>query len=113
MNRARLVVSTHNPDLGVTVTGVTPAEGWYKDPYGRFDARWISAGRPTRLVRRGHEEMDDEPPEGPPPTVFEPLDPPTGDSHGTDLLRADDEDRDHESMGAVASRAADQVMWNR
>jgi len=31
------------------------AQGWYPDPYGRHDDRWVSGGKPTRLVRRpGH-----------------------------------------------------------
>jgi hypothetical protein len=25
-------------------------EGWYTDPYGRHEARWMSAGTPARLV---------------------------------------------------------------
>ena len=31
-------------------------EGWYTDPYGRHEARWMSAGTPTRLVRDGEVE---------------------------------------------------------
>jgi hypothetical protein len=26
-------------------------EGWYLDPYGIHEQRWMSGGRPTRLVR--------------------------------------------------------------
>ena len=38
------------------------AEGWYRDPYGLDDARWISDGEPTSLVRDNGVESRDEPP---------------------------------------------------
>ena len=38
-------------------------EGWYTDPYGRHDARWMSAGSPTKLVRDGGVESYDDPPD--------------------------------------------------
>ena len=38
------------------------AEGWYVDPFGSHEARWISDGRPTALVRDGHVESHDPPP---------------------------------------------------
>ncbi len=41
------------------------AEGWYTDPFGRHDARWMSAGRPTKLVRDGDDESYDDPPDEP------------------------------------------------
>ena len=88
---------------------MTLAEGWYKDPYDRFEARWISAGRPTRLVRNGDLEASDDPPDGPLPTRFDPLDPVEVDTHGTDLSRAGSED---ESMGAAASRGVGQSVPN-
>ena len=31
-------------------------EGWYTDPWGDHDARWISDGVPTKLVRDGSFE---------------------------------------------------------
>ena len=34
-------------------------EGWYTDPYGRHEARWMSQGTPTRLVRDGSAEASD------------------------------------------------------
>jgi len=34
-------------------------EGWYTDPYGRYDARWMSRGVPTHLVRSGAIEGSD------------------------------------------------------
>jgi hypothetical protein len=39
------------------------AEGWYRDPYGRHEARWYSVGTPTDLVRDGANESQDAPPE--------------------------------------------------
>ena len=42
------------------------AEGWYTDPYGRHEARWMSDGTPTELVRdRGVESYDAPPVEEP------------------------------------------------
>jgi hypothetical protein len=36
-------------------------QGWYADPFGRHEARYFSAGRPTKLVRDGQAEAFDEP----------------------------------------------------
>jgi hypothetical protein len=63
-------------------------EGWYTDPYGRHEARWMSAGTPTKLVRDGGVESYDDPPDEEPShaatkIVEEPR-------PGTDLRRADD-----------------------
>lgn len=38
-------------------------EGWYSDPFGRHEARWMSQGVPTKLVRDGELESYDEPPD--------------------------------------------------
>lgn len=46
-------------------------EGWYTDPFGRHEARWISSGRPTSLVRDGDVESRDEPPDEAPHVVPE------------------------------------------
>jgi hypothetical protein len=40
-------------------------EGWYIDPFGRHEARWISDGTPTALVRDGEAESQDPPPDEP------------------------------------------------
>jgi hypothetical protein len=37
-------------------------QGWYEDPFRLHEARYFSAGRPTKLVRDGHVESYDEPP---------------------------------------------------
>ena len=39
------------------------AEGWYTDPFGRHEARWMSDGTPTKLVRDGGDESYDDPPD--------------------------------------------------
>jgi len=44
-------------------------EGWVTDPFGLHEARWMSDGTPTTLVRDGDVESYDEPPdEEPSPT---------------------------------------------
>jgi len=37
-------------------------QGWYEDPFGLHEERYISAGRATKLVRDGDVESYDEPP---------------------------------------------------
>ena len=64
-------------------------EGWYTDPFGRHEARWFSAGSPTKLVRDGTTEGEDPPPDDPyrlQPEPFGKL----GRSNGSDLRRADE-----------------------
>lgn len=34
-------------------------EGWYTDPFGRHEVRWMLQGIPTRLVRDGSVEGSD------------------------------------------------------
>jgi len=64
-------------------------EGWFTDPFGRHEARWLSDGTPTKLVRDGSLESYDDPPDEEP--THEPQRivvevPPDG---GADLRRAD------------------------
>jgi hypothetical protein len=62
-------------------------EGWYRDPYGLHTDRWVSDGRPTKLVRdEGAESYDDPPPQDPPMPLV-PVPPNPGDSD--DTKRAD------------------------
>jgi hypothetical protein len=68
-------------------------EGWYTDPYGRHEARWLSDGKPTKLVRDGHVESCDDPPEGPTVTTPVPVEPEPAAANGEDLRRADDAER--------------------
>ena len=50
---------------------VIEEEGWFTDPYAVHEARWLSAGRATKLVRDGGVESYDDPPDG--PFVAEPV----------------------------------------
>ena len=65
------------------------AEGWYQDPYGRHDARWISDGEPTKLVRDGVRESYDSPPEDVTPGPLVEL-AAVELADGGDLVRADE-----------------------
>jgi hypothetical protein len=65
-------------------------EGWFTDPYAVHDARWLSDGRPTKLVRDGEVESYDEPPLGLPTAVPERLEADPSAANGDDLIRADD-----------------------
>jgi hypothetical protein len=63
-------------------------QGWCTDPYELHDARYFSAGRPTKLVRDSGEESYDPPPDGAPigrSELIEEMD--EGDA--SDLQRAD------------------------
>jgi len=52
--------------------GSIPAEGWYQDPFGVHEHRWMSQGRPTKLVRDGGTESYDPPPDLPLPEELVP-----------------------------------------
>ena len=64
------------------------AEGWYKDPFGLHEDRWMSDGHPTKLVRDGGAESYDAPPSE---EFTGELEPDDGPEHvdGEDLVRAD------------------------
>jgi hypothetical protein len=64
-------------------------EGWCTDPYDRHEARWLSDGRPTKLVRDGSLTSYDDPPDGPWVKAPELLEPDPTAAHGSDLMRAD------------------------
>ena len=66
-------------------------EGWYVDPYGIHQARWISAGAPTALVRDGDVETQDPPPHIPYVGQLEEL-AETDPENAEDLMRADQAD---------------------
>jgi hypothetical protein len=69
-----------------------PLEGWCTDPYEVHEARWLSDGSPTPLVRDGQTEGHDPAPEGPFKVTPVPIEHDEGDS--SDLLRADDAERE-------------------
>lgn len=64
-------------------------EGWFTDPYAKHDARWMSQGTPTKLVRDGTVESYDDPPDEPYARAPEPIESPES-SNPDDLRRADD-----------------------
>jgi hypothetical protein len=80
-------------------------EGWYTDPFARHEARWMSQGTPTSLVRDGHVEGSD--PVLNVPFKVNPVriegNPPRD---GSDLLRADDSEREDPYDPKDAARAA-------
>ena len=69
------------------------AEGWYRDPYGIHEDRWMSQGVPTALVRDSGRESQDPPP-GPLPRadLVEAEQAARGEPDASDLRRADDVD---------------------
>jgi len=81
-------------------------EGWFTDPYGLHDARWLSEGKPTHLVRDGATEGSDPAPDEPFKVTPVRLgdDPERGD--GSDLRRADDAERQPGFDEAKATRGA-------
>jgi hypothetical protein len=64
------------------------AEGWHLDPYKLHTDRWISNGRPTKLVRDDGVESYDPPPDE--PFTGELVKSPTHEGNGGDLTRAGD-----------------------
>jgi len=67
------------------------AEGWYQDPFQLHEARWISDGAPTALVRDRGVESQDPPPETTFDGKLEPV-PEDAPADGEDLRRADEEE---------------------
>ena len=96
------------------------AEGWYQDPFRLHEARWISDGTPTALVRDGGAESQDPPPSA---TFDGQLEPVAEDApaDGEDLRRADDEEAATPSSirtppsarsGTPSARAAGTDHWS-
>jgi hypothetical protein len=84
-------------------------EGWCTDPFGRHEARWLSDGTPTKLVRDGEAESYDDPPDEEPSQVPEPIVEDVPADGGRDLLRAGEPDSapsDLESLERQMSEAA-------
>jgi len=82
--------------------GINPAEGWYQDPFGVHEHRWMSQGRPTKLVRDGGTESYDPPPDLPLPGTLVPAE---ADS-GAAAADAGAAGQDSSYSGRRASRAA-------
>ena len=67
---------------GVPMEPHEEEEGWFTDPFGRHEARWLSFGTPTKLVRDGDVESYDEPPDEEPTSVPERIEPEWGQRRG-------------------------------
>jgi hypothetical protein len=67
-----------------------PLEGWYTDPYARHEARWISQGVATDLVRDGSVEGRDPAPDSPFAVTPIPCEESSTLTKGADLRRADE-----------------------
>jgi hypothetical protein len=74
------------------------AEGWYRDPYGRHEDRWFSAGHATKLVRDQGIEASDPPPDEPLPQPLVECDEGAEIANGDDMKRADSATRDEEPI---------------
>jgi hypothetical protein len=84
--------------------GTIPAEGWYRDPFAIHEDRWMSQGRPTKLVRDGGVESYDPPPDLPLPAELEPAVPEGGEASGSP--GSDEAGRDSGYSDRRARRAA-------
>ena len=62
--------------------GTISAEGWYRDPFAIHEDRWMSQGRPTKLVRDGGVEAYDPPPDLPLPAELVPCVSDSGEDSG-------------------------------
>jgi hypothetical protein len=83
------------------------AEGWYRDPYAIHEDRWMSQGRPTKLVRDSGTESYDPPPDLPLPDVLVPVTSDSGASaDGSDLRRSDEASEEAPYSEKRARRAA-------
>jgi hypothetical protein len=85
-------------------------EGWFTDPFGRHEARWLSAGQPTKLVRDGEVESYDEPPDEEPTSEPERVEPHVEANGGADLIRAGDESTGTDDLGSLNQRMADVAL---
>lgn len=80
-------------------------EGRFKDPYQRHEARWMSDGAPTALVRDAGVESQDAPPDEPIPVELERVMPETIPGDGSDLQRADIAEAQEFDPGALMDAA--------
>ena len=88
-------------------------EGWFKDPYQRHEARWMSNGSPTALVRDAGVESNDTPPDGPLAVELEPVEVEAIPGDGSDLKRADDAEAQEFGPGALMDAAEEGFSGSR
>jgi hypothetical protein len=84
-------------------------EGWFTDPFGRHEARWLSFGKPTELVRDGAAESYDEPPDEEPTVVPERIESTMEANDGADLIRAGDQSGT-DDLGSLNQRMSDGAL---
>jgi hypothetical protein len=85
----------------------TLIEGWHTDPFGLHDARWLSAGEPTKLVRDGSIEFYEPVPEVDATVIPQPITTELRIADGEDLNRCD---RRHRSQRDAMGRAAASIL---
>lgn len=85
-------------------------EGWFTDPFGRHELRWLSTGTPTKLVRDGDVESYDEPPDEEPTTVPERFEPEVAANGGADMIRAGDPTSGGEDLASLNQRMTDGAL---
>jgi hypothetical protein len=83
------------------------AVGWFTDPFDLHEARWLSAGIATSLVRDGGVESFDPAPEAPAVAEAVPISWGAGAPDGEDLLRSD---RPFSSARAELRHAANGIL---
>ena len=86
---------------------ISMTEGWCTDPFELHEARWISAGTPTKLVREGEVETYDPVPTAAATTAAIPVHALASAADGADLLRSDRAVRDPR---AAMNRAASMIL---
>jgi hypothetical protein len=80
-----------------------PAEGWYRDPFGIHEDRWMSQGQPTKLVRDGGTESYDPPPDLPLPAEIVPAE------SGSGAAGPSDSDESVYNSGRASRAALDAI----
>ena len=82
-------------------------EGWFTDPYGIHEARWLSAGEPTKLVRDQGVVAYDAIPSTAPERTARPIAHSVRAMNGVDLLRSGTHTL---TLRQALSRAASSVL---
>jgi hypothetical protein len=84
-------------------------EGWHVDPFGHHEARWISDGTPTDLVRDGRTESKDPPPSAPFSGTIQPLPQAVDDDLARGAGTEPETVGQHQARGL--SKLFDQIGW--
>jgi hypothetical protein len=84
-------------------------EGWFTDPFGRHEARWLSNGAPTKLVRDGGDESYDDPPDEAPTQEPQRIEVEVEATGGVDMLRADQPGQ-RDDLGSLTDAMEDAAL---